>query len=185
MPGTSGNLSVVLAHDPLTLAVTASGVDKGALRRDQILLVRDGEVAAGAGRPSAELALHVAIARTQGARAILHTHGVWSTVASEAHAAGGGVAIAGFELLKGLAGVTTHEHSEWLPIVGNAQDMTRLATDVEETLRAHPKAHGVLLRGHGLYTWGKDVEAARRHVETFEFLLEVSERSARPARFDA
>jgi methylthioribulose-1-phosphate dehydratase len=32
------------------------------------------------------------------------------------------------------------------------------------------------LRSHGLYTWGEDVAQARRHVEIFEFLLEVAGR---------
>jgi methylthioribulose-1-phosphate dehydratase len=29
------------------------------------------------------------------------------------------------------------------------------------------------MAGHGLYTWGKDVPEARRHIEVLEFLLEV------------
>ena len=76
-------------------------------------------------------------------------------------------------MLKGLEGITTHEHREWVPILANDQDMTRLAGVLRDTLQAQPAAHGVLLAGHGLYTWGKDVEAAARHVEIFEFLLEV------------
>jgi methylthioribulose-1-phosphate dehydratase len=31
----------------------------------------------------------------------------------------------------------------------------------------------LLLKAHGLYTWGADVAEARRHVEILEFLLEV------------
>ena len=37
-------------------------------------------------------------------------------------------------MLKGLDGVTTHTHREWIPIVANDQDMTRLAGVVERTL---------------------------------------------------
>jgi methylthioribulose-1-phosphate dehydratase len=29
------------------------------------------------------------------------------------------------------------------------------------------------LRRHGLYTWGKDLAQAKRHIEIFEFLLEA------------
>jgi methylthioribulose-1-phosphate dehydratase len=46
-------------------------------------------------------------------------------------------------------------------------------------LRAHPRAHGFLIRRHGLYTWGADIAQARRHLEVLEFLLEVVGR-ARP-----
>ncbi|HIN34013.1 MAG TPA: methylthioribulose 1-phosphate dehydratase, partial [Nitrospirales bacterium] len=39
-----------------------------------------------------------------------------------------------------------------------------------------PKSHGFLIRGHGLYTWGKTIQDAKRHVEILEFLLEVTGR---------
>lgn len=76
-------------------------------------------------------------------------------------------------MLKGLEGVVTHEHREWLPIIENSQDMHSLAQDVEKVLVEHPEAHGFLLRRHGMYTWGKDISEAKRHVEILEFLLEV------------
>lgn len=177
--GTSGNFSAVVSHDPLRLAVTASGVDKGALKRDQILEIdASGQVVAGSGRPSDEARLHIAIVRLRGAGAVLHTHSVWSTLLSESNARQGGVQISGFEMLKGLSGVTTHIHREFLPVVENSQDMDALAASVELTLASHEKAHGFLIRGHGLYTWGKNLEEARRHVEILEFLLEVVGRSS-------
>jgi len=43
-------------------------------------------------------------------------------------------------------------------------------------LMRHADSHGFLLRGHGLYTWGRDVTEAKRHVEVLEFLLEVTGR---------
>jgi methylthioribulose-1-phosphate dehydratase len=81
-------------------------------------------------------------------------------------------------MLKGLDGIATHEHREWLPIIENAQEMATLAVTVEEVLTAHPAAHGFLLRRHGLYTWGRDLAEAKRHVEIFEFLLEVIGRTS-------
>ena len=133
----------------------------------------EGKVVAGEGRPSDETKLHLAIIRHRQAMAVLHTHSVWSTALSSSLANDGGIEITGFEMLKGLAGVRTHEHQEWLPILDNSQDMDELASELEELLRQRPNAHGFLLRGHGLYTWGKSVDEARRHVEIFEFLLEV------------
>jgi methylthioribulose-1-phosphate dehydratase len=32
--------------------------------------------------------------------------------------------------------------------------------------------YGFLVRGHGLYCWGKQVEEARRHLEGLEFLFQ-------------
>ena len=37
----------------------------------------------------------------------------------------------------------------------------------------NPGLHGFLIRRHGLYTWGKDLTEAARHVEILEFLLEA------------
>ncbi len=71
----------------------------------------------------------------------------------------------------------THEHREWLPILDNSQDMDELAIRLEEILDQRPDAHGFLLRGHGLYTWGRSLSEARRHVEILEFLLEVTARA--------
>jgi methylthioribulose-1-phosphate dehydratase len=172
--GTSGNFSAVAGTDPLRLFVTASGVDKGALTPAHILEIDErGGVTRGRGRPSDEARLHLTVVRLRGAGAVLHTHSVWSTLLSEAFAREGRLLVEGFEMLKGLAGVRTHEHREALPIIENSQDMDVLARSLEEALEKHPEAHGVLLRRHGLYTWGRDLAEARRHVEILEFLLEV------------
>ncbi len=181
--GTSGNFSAVITHQPLRLAITASGVDKGNLSVEQIVQTDEtGTVIAGSKRPSDEAKLHLAIVSLQGAGSVLHTHSVWGTLLSETSASAGGISLDGYEMLKGLDGVRTHEHREWLPIIENSQDMQVLARRVEETLDRYPSSHGLLLRRHGLYTWGRDLAEAKRHVEILEFLLEVEGRiqGARP-----
>jgi methylthioribulose-1-phosphate dehydratase len=172
--GTSGNFSAVLQREPVRLLITASGLDKSTLNTQHFLEIdKECNVVRGSRRPSAEAFLHLAVARVRGANAILHTHSVWSTLLSDLHAVKGGLTISGYEMLKGLEGVKTHEHREWLPIVENSQDMLALATSIEAVLCNHPDSHGFLLCAHGLYTWGEDVAQARRHVEILEFLLEV------------
>lgn len=176
--GTSGNFSVVLARRPLRLAITASGVHKGSLTPAQILEIdARGRVIHGALRPSAETALHLEIVTLRDAGAVLHTHSLWSTIVSGAHERAGGVDIEGYEMLKGLEGVTTHEHRERIPILANDQDIPRLAEQVRERLRKSKNAHAFLLSRHGLYTWGRTLAEAERHVEIVEFLLEVTARS--------
>jgi methylthioribulose-1-phosphate dehydratase len=173
--GTSGNFSAVLDRDPLRLAITRSAAFKGELNPGDILeMDEDARVIGGRGaQPSAEALLHVEIVRARHAGAVLHTHSKWSTLLSDACASAGGIAIEGYEMLKGLADVRTHEHREWLPIVENDQNIPRLAAVVRETLDRHPAAHGFLIRRHGLYTWGADLRDAVRHVEIVEFLLEI------------
>jgi methylthioribulose-1-phosphate dehydratase len=170
--GTSGNFSAVVSRDPLRLAITASGADKGVLAADQIVEIDAlGKVITGSSQPSAEGALHLAIVRARGAGAVLHTHSVWSTILSDID--GEGLAIEGYEMLKGLDGVTTHEQREWVPVIENRQDWASAAPAVESMLARYSEAHGFLIRRHGLYTWGQDLGQARRHVEILEFLFEV------------
>jgi methylthioribulose-1-phosphate dehydratase len=172
--GTSGNFSAVIEREPLRIAITASSLDKSRLLPEHILVVGpDGRVIKPTqGRPSAETLLHVAIVQNRGAGAVLHTHSVWSTILSDYHIGRGGFFIEGYEMLKGLDGVVTHEHREWVPILENSQDMEALAVEARRSLEENPKAHGFLIRRHGMYTWGKDLAEAARHVEILEFLLE-------------
>jgi methylthioribulose-1-phosphate dehydratase len=175
--GTSGNFSAVVRADPLTLAITTSGVDKGLLESGDIVEVDDGgRVIRGAGTPSAETALHLAIVRSREAGAVLHTHSIWSTILSD-QGANGALAVEGYEMLKGLDGVHTHEHRERLPIVENTQDWAAAAPRIVSLLRQNPAAHGFLIRRHGLYTWGRDLAEAKRHVEILEFLFEAMGRN--------
>jgi methylthioribulose-1-phosphate dehydratase len=191
--GTSGNFSAVVSREPLRLAITASSVHKGRLRRGDILQCDErGAIVGRRGpghrspgrrspanphparrRPSAETLLHIEIARLRGSGAVLHTHSVWTTVLSDLHVADGGLSIEGYEMLKGLDGVRSHEHREWIPIIQNDQNMPRLAERVAETLDHAGDAHAFMLWRHGLYTWGDTLADAERHVEILEFLFET------------
>jgi methylthioribulose-1-phosphate dehydratase len=172
--GTSGNFSAVVSRAPLRLAITPSSAHKGKLRVEQMLEIDGrGRVLHGQGRPSAETLLHLEIVKRRGAGAVLHTHSVWSTILSGVHHANEGLAIEGFEMLKGLDGVATHAHREWVPIVGNDQDMTRLSRVVRAALGRHKAAHAFVISRHGLYTWGENLADAERHVEILEFLFET------------
>ncbi len=175
--GTSGNFSAKVAVDPIRLAITSSGLDKGALTPADILEIdSEARVIRGGGRPSAETSLHLVLVQQVAAGAVLHTHSTWSTLLSDRHADARGFVLEGYEMLKGLSGISTHEHREWVPILENSQDYVELSTELSNVLSNYPDSHGVLLRKHGLYTWGRDLAEARRHVEILEFLFEVEAR---------
>ena len=174
--GTSSNYSVVLSNDPVELIVTASGKDKGRLEQADFVHIGAGGNPIEADQPksSAETMLHVVLAEQAEVGCILHTHSVWGTLLSDHFYQTGGFEIEGYEMLKGLEGIKTHEHSHWIPIFENTQDIPVLAEQVRQRLAEpmEPMTHGFLIRKHGLYTWGKDVFAARRHIEIYEFLFE-------------
>ncbi|WP_425398260.1 methylthioribulose 1-phosphate dehydratase [Aeoliella sp.] len=180
--GTSSNYSVVLDRDPLELLLTASGKDKGRLERSDFVRVdprghrieRPDDRFGADNKPSAETLLHIALAELPETGAVLHTHSVWATLLSDRYFEEGGLEIEGFEMLKGLEGITTHETKKWVPIFDNTQDIAALAKQLRPLLHDpdNPLEHGFLIRKHGLYTWGRNLAAARRHVEVFEFLFE-------------
>jgi len=174
--GTSSNYSVVLNREPLELLITASGKDKGRLTRADFVRVGVNGKPTVDGQPksSAETLLHVVAAQQPDVGAVLHTHSVWSTLLSDFFYPQGGFEVSGYEMLKGLEGIATHEATAWVEIFENTQNISSLADHVHERLNdaEKPLTYGYLIRRHGLYTWGRDLEEARRHVEIFEFLFE-------------
>jgi methylthioribulose-1-phosphate dehydratase len=175
VPATSGNFSLRWGS---RIFITPTGLDKGKLIPEDLLEIDlDGSMHGGKGKPSAETSLHTVIYRERvHARAILHVHTIWNTLLSGRFVAEGFVSLSGYELLKGLSGVGTHEHTERVPIIENTQEYAPLAEKLKAVLHENGDAHGVLLSRHGLYTWGESVTEARRHLEVLEFLFEVEGR---------
>jgi methylthioribulose-1-phosphate dehydratase len=175
---TSGNYSSRIGLD--RLLITASGKDKGLLTEDHILTVDlNGQLLeSSADRPSAETVLHCALYRAQSEiGAILHTHSVSSTVISSLPDSKVPLTISGYEMLKAFQGVSTHFHTEQIPVFANDQDLSALAARVLQYLESNSGLHGFLIAGHGLYCWGRSISEALRHAEAFEFLFECVLRS--------
>lgn len=169
-PATSSNFSARL--DAKHAVITVSGRDKGQLTEADFMAVdMRGNSVASDHRPSAETLLHTQLYQHDaGIGCVLHTHSMSQTVASRYFARTGHVELAGYELLKAIDGVTTHETSVRLPVLSNSQDMTGLAEAVAVHLE-NPQLRGYLIEGHGLYAWGRDVPEAMRHLEAIEFML--------------
>jgi methylthioribulose-1-phosphate dehydratase len=176
MRGTSGNLSMVLSREPLRLAVTASGLDKGELGEADIVAVdADGnpvpapDGSAPGTRPSAEAAAHARIAAETSAGAVMHVHTIAAVTAGRYWPAG--VDLEGLKMLKGI-GVPAEGVTVRVPVVPNSQDMKMLSAHVGRS--RDPRVPAVIVAGHGLYAWGKDIRQARHHTEVVQWLLELA-----------
>ncbi len=177
VPATAGNISLRLA--PNRIAITASGFHKGFLTAEAVMQVDDTGAPLSPGRPSAETLLHCQIYTSfPTAGAVLHGHSVAGTVLSMATAAPV-LRFSGYELLKAFAGQATHDTSLDLPLVDNDQDMTRLAGVLAPLLPGC--AMGYLIRGHGAYVWGPDMDSALARLEALEFLLACALETRRPS----
>lgn len=180
-PATAGNYSVRL--DAGHLAITVSGCHKGHLTEQDVMVVDLAGQPVGTGKKSsAETLLHTQLmADFPAIGAILHTHSVASTVLSMVDPKRREIAFAGYELVKVFSGYHTHEQAAVVPIFDNTQDMTALSAEVRAFMRRQPPMLGTaqgeigipgyLIRGHGVYTWGTDMAAAKRHAEGLEFLF--------------
>jgi methylthioribulose-1-phosphate dehydratase len=175
-PATSTNYSVRLSDDaaPAYCAITSSGVDKSTIEIEHILAVdqHGSPIDADGLTPSAETPLHLLLYRTMGAGAVLHTHSLPAALLSQQACNEGRVLLSGWELLKGLSGIDTHDIEISLPVFPNSQDMQALSMRVEQSLSRERSCYGFLLAGHGLYAWGKDIPEAKRHLEVLEYLLQ-------------
>jgi len=167
-PATAGNYSQKLNDD--SIAVTVSGKHKGRLGRGDIMRVDLDTKPLEDQRPSAETLLHTSLYKLlPDVNAILHTHSIASTVLSMQK--NGHITLKGYELLKAFSGIDTHEVSVTVPVFDNTQDMNVLAPQVEDYLKAHPHTPAYIIRGHGIYGWGRDIAEAERVIEALEFLL--------------
>ncbi len=134
-------------------------------------------------RSSAETLLHTVVyQQLPDIGAVLHTHSVKATVLSRLLPAGESLVLADYELLKAFPGIDTHEASLAVPVFDNTQDMEQLSADTRRWLMDNPQQPGYLIRGHGLYTWGRTMADCLRHVEAFEFLFECELETMRVCR---
>ena len=176
-PATSTNYSV-RSSKRNEYIISRSGVDKSKFcLKDLILIDTKGNVLPPFNLPgiksSAETEIHTHIYnKYPEVNCVLHTHSVLGTVLSHAHVNEQHLRFEGFEIQKGLEGNTTHELESILPIVANSQVMGEILKNMDQHFTEKPSVHGFLIAGHGLYTWGKDVSTAKRHIETYEFLFE-------------
>lgn len=177
-PATSTNYSVRSSQIPGHILISRSGVDKSKFKLEDLILINlEGEIhpdfqKAGV-KSSAETGIHTEIFKKfPHINSVLHTHSVLSTTLSFAQAKNKKIVFEGLEILKGLEGNESHELQEIMPIVPNSQHIPDIMRDLSPYLTSGKPIHGFLIAGHGLYAWGKDIQTAKRHIETFEFLFE-------------
>ena len=172
-PATSNNYSFRKKGEEV-ITISSSGKDKGLFAEADLMKVDlNGKAINDERRPSAETLLHTMIYAHQAeVCCVLHTHTVFNTVLSSIFEDEGNIRLEGFEVLKGLSGIKTHDTFVDIPVFSNSQDMESLSDEILRYWERHPDMRAFLLAGHGLYTWGKDIASTKRHIEVLEFLFE-------------
>ena len=172
-PATSSNFS--FRENDRQVVISRSGVDKSRFAvNDLIQIDNEGKVLKPAGeKASAETLIHCRVYNSfPHVNCVLHTHSVAGTVMSRLYKKHEKVVFKDYEVLKAFEGVKSHNVEIELPIFPNTQDMDQFQQWLEDYFAKHGFAHGLLIEGHGLYTWASGIDAAKRQIEAFEFLME-------------
>jgi methylthioribulose-1-phosphate dehydratase len=170
VPATGGNFSARLPDGDVL--ITASGVHKGELLRDDFITIDTAGQPREQGRKTSyETGLHTQLYRHDPKiQSVLHVHSVANTVLSRRRDR---IVLRGYELQKILPEITEPSAQPLvIPVFGNDQDIARLSREVDGYMREQNGVCGYLIAGHGLYTWGSSVAQARHRVEALEFMFE-------------
>jgi L-fuculose-phosphate aldolase len=165
---TDGNISARLDHD--RFLVTPSGLSKGAMRPDQMVVIDCDARPIGAGRygagrdlkPSSEILLHLEAYRQRPEiKAVVHAHPIHAITLSIA-----GVSLARClipEVIVNLGMIPTTEYA--MPASADG------ATVIRDIIRRYD---ALILQRHGSVTVGKDVWEAYLNLEKLENVAEIT-----------
>lgn len=172
--GTGGGMSIRSGE---RIYMAPSGVQKERIKEDEIFVLnREGDIleeAKGNLKVSACKPLFLHAYQLRNAGAVLHSHSMNAMMASLIY--DNTFRITGVEMQKGIEGEGVFDTLE-VPIIENTAHECELADSLKAAILTHPKTHAVLVRGHGVYIWGKDWVQAKTQAECYDYLFEAAVR---------
>ena len=167
--GTGGGISI---RDGDKIYMAPSGVQKERIEPEDIyVLDLQGNVIEGPEEEycvSACKPLFMNAYRLRGAGAVIHSHSLnamLATLISDSV-----FRVTGLEMMKGIEGMSIYDTLE-VPIVGNTPHESQLTDSMALAMRQFPKTQAVLVKGHGVYVWGKDWKQAKTQAECYDYLF--------------
>jgi methylthioribulose-1-phosphate dehydratase len=179
--GTGGGISI---RGRAGIFMAPSGVQKERIRPEDVFLLDAEDLScAKVLRAPADPALRISECqplfyhafRDRQAGAVIHSHSVWAVLASRLSAAEV-FASEGLEMQKGLRDKGCFDRVE-IPIVANTPREAQLADSLQAAMARHPDVDAVIVRGHGVYVWGRDWIAAKTQAECLDYLMQVAVRA--------
>ena len=172
--GTSGGISIRGAEG---IFIAPSGVQKERMRPEDIVLLDAKDLAeARVVRGPADASLKISECRPlfynayrlRGAGAVLHSHSIWSVLASRMFS--NEFVCQGLEMQKGLRGVGCFDTLR-VPIIANTAREAELTVSMAAAIEGYPQVDAVLVAGHGVYVWGETWAQAKTQAECYDFLF--------------
>lgn len=172
--GTGGGMSL-RRGDKLFMA--PSGVQKERIKPDEIFVLdQQGEVLERPEKPlkvSACKPLFMHAYNLRGAGAVIHSHSMNAMLTTLLF--DDVFRISNMEMLKGIQGVGAFDLHE-VPIIPNTAHEAELTDALAEAIEAYPKSQAVLVKGHGVYVWGRNWIHAKTQSECYDYLFEAAVR---------
>lgn len=156
-----GNVSV--RQGPGRFLATPTATSKAAVRADGLVVVDDaGNKVGGRGNPFSEIGLHLTVyANRSDVHAVIHAHPPTAT----------GFAVAGVPLDEAFLAEAVVSLGPGIPTVPFAAPGAEACRALAQFTRGYD---AVLLGGHGVLTWGPELETAYLRMELVEQLAKVA-----------
>lgn len=134
-------------------------------------------------KPSACTPLFLA-AYEQGAGCCIHTHSQWAvlvTLLVERDL--GKEACFEIECIEQIKGVPRGKGKQGnlgyydrlrIPIIENTAHEEDLKESLEEAIRRYPDTYAILVRRHGIYVWGDNVQKAKTLCESLDYIFQLA-----------
>jgi methylthioribulose-1-phosphate dehydratase len=175
--GTGGGISIRAGN---RIVMAPSGVQKERLNADELFVLdMEGQIVERPPEPlelSACAPLFLHAFRKRNAGAVLHSHSVNAMLATLVYESA--FQVTHLEMMKGITGTGYHDDLV-VPIIENTAHECDLADSMAAAMDAHPSAHAVLVRRHGVYVWGDDWVRAKTHAECYDYLFDAAVRMHR------
>jgi methylthioribulose-1-phosphate dehydratase len=171
--GTGGGICI---REGERVTVAPSGVQKERMSPEQMFtLALDGTIMARPNdpslRPSECSSLFMAAIRLRQAGAVIHSHSLHAVLATLLFDRE--FEISDLEMIKGIEGMSCRDRLV-VPIIENTARECDLAASLEAAIVAYPLAQAVLVRGHGVYVWGRDWMQAKTQAECYDYLFRAA-----------
>jgi len=171
--GTGGGICIREGDE---VVVAPSGVQKERMSPEQMfVLAVDGTVIRRPDdpslRPSECSSLFMAAIRLRDAGAVIHSHSINAVLATRLFDRE--FVVSNLEMIKGIEGMSCNDRLV-VPIIENTARECDLTASLEEAIAAYPLTRAVLVRGHGVYVWGRDWIQAKTQAECYDYLFRAA-----------
>jgi methylthioribulose-1-phosphate dehydratase len=167
--GTGGGISI---REGEKIYMAPSGAQKERIGPDELyVLDMEGnvlETPAGDYCVSACKPLFMNVYRLRNAGAVIHSHSLNAMLATLI--SGNTFRVTGLEMMKGIEGMTIYDTLE-VPVIANTPHESQLSDSMAQSMREFPRTQAVLVKGHGVYVWGKDWKQAKAQAECYDYLF--------------